>query len=130
MFLADIDIRNKIVETNKKGETVSVKKVYHSVIQYKWIEKLLQTPIEDGRKFTLWKILCPYLVNVKKLEYEQSFEILKTWLEKCNNLRKLDFNPNTEIKAKLRYVKHYSPVSIKTLMEDNRNLYLMLIQKL
>lgn len=74
--------------------------------------------------------MCPYLVNVKKLEYEQSFEILKTWLEKCNNLRKLDFNPNTEIKAKLRYVKHYSPVSIKTLMEDNRNLYLMLIQKL
>jgi hypothetical protein len=25
------------------------------------------TPIEDGRKYALWKILCPYLVNIKKL---------------------------------------------------------------
>ena len=70
-----------------------MKSLYHSSIQYEWIEKLLETPIEDGRKYALWKILCPYLVNIKKLEYEQSFEILKTWLEKCNTIRKLDFNP-------------------------------------
>jgi hypothetical protein len=25
------------------------------------------TPIEDGKKYTHWKILCPYLVNIKKL---------------------------------------------------------------
>ena len=73
--------------------------------------------------------MCPYLVNIKKLEYEGYIEILKTWLEKCHNSRKLDFNPNTEIKDKLRYVKSYNPITIKTLMEDNRNLYLMLIQK-
>ena len=42
------------------------------------------------KKYTLWKILCPYLVNIKKLEYEGCFKILKTWLEKCNHLRKLD----------------------------------------
>jgi hypothetical protein len=90
------------------------------------IEKLLETPIEDGRKYTLWKILCPYLVNVKKLEYEQSFKILNTWLEKCNTLRELDFNPDTEIKSKLRYVKHYNLISLLTLENDNRNLYLLL----
>ena len=89
-----------------------------------------ETPIEDGRKYCLWKILCPYLVNVKKIGCDKSFEILKTWLEKCNNLRKLDFNPYTEIKDKLRYVKHYNPVSIKTLENDNINLYLLLKKKL
>jgi hypothetical protein len=74
--------------------------------------------------------LCPYLVNVKKLEYEQAIRILKTWLEKCNNLRRLDFNSNTEIKTKLRYVKHYNPISIKKLESDNRDLYLLLKKKI
>ena len=94
-----------------------------------WIEKLLETPIEDGRKYTLWKILCPYLVNIKKLEYEESYKLLKTWLEKCNNLRRLDFNPNIEIKIRLRYVKHYQPISITTLKNNNKDLYLLLRQK-
>lgn len=91
--------------------------------------KILETPIEDGRKYALWKILCPYLVNIKKLEYEESFEILKTWLEKCNDLRQLDFNPETEIKDKLYCVKHYNPISIKTFMNDNKDLYLLLRTK-
>ena len=72
--------------------------------------------------YAMWKILCPYLVNTKKLPYEQAYKILKIWLEKCNKLRKLDFNPNTEIKAKLKNVKHYNPISIKKLKDDNRNL--------
>jgi len=94
-----------------------------------WIEQLLEISIKDGRKYTLWKILCPYLVNIKKLEYEQTFSILKDWLEKCNTLKKLDFNPETEIKAKLKNVKYYNPISIKKLKYDNKNLYLLLRQK-
>ncbi len=47
-------------------------------------------------------------------------KILKTWLEKCNNSKKLDFNPDVEIKAKLRYVKHYNPISIKKMKDDNK----------
>ena len=74
--------------------------------------------------------MCPYLENIKKLEYEQSYKILKIWLEKCNNLRKLDFNPDIEIKTKLRYVKNYNPTMVKKLKDDNKNLYLLLKQKL
>lgn len=55
-----------------------------------------------------------------------SYKILKTWLKKCNDLRKLDFNPEIEIKTKLLYVKHYNPISIKLLKNNNRNLYLLL----
>ena len=130
LYLADIDIRKRMADINKIRSNISVKTLYHSSIQYQWIEKLLDTPLEDGRKYTLWKILCPYLINIKKLEYEQSFKILKTWLEKCNDLRQLDFNPETEIKVKMRNVKHYSSISIKTLMVDNRNLYLLLRTKI
>jgi predicted small secreted protein len=38
-------------------------------------------------KYTLWRILYPYLVNIKKLENEESIKILKRWLEKSNNLK-------------------------------------------
>ena len=95
-----------------------------------WIEKLLETPIENGRKYYLWKILCPYLVNVKKLHYEESFKILKIWLVKCNNLRILDFNLDSKIKDNLRNVKHYNPISIKKINEDNKNLCFILRHKL
>lgn len=130
VHLADIDIRKrKIIENNKKRERISRDQYNSTEMQYEWIEKLLQTPIEDGRKYALWKILCPYLVNVKKFGYEESFEILKIWLEKCNNLLRLDFNPNIEIKVKLSCVKHYNPISIKTFMNNNKKSYLQIRTK-
>ena len=74
--------------------------------------------------------MCPYLVNIKKLEYEQSYEILKTWLEKCNILRNLNFDTDTKIKDNIGYVKHYNPISIKTFINDNKDLYLQLQPKI
>ncbi len=73
--------------------------------------------------------MCPYLVNIKKLSYEESYKILKSWLEKCNRLRELSFNADREIKNKLRYVKQYNPISFKTLEIDNEDLYLLLKKK-
>ena len=123
LYLADLDIKNK------RKRNSYTKKQFNLSVQYNWIEELLETPIEDGRKYAIWKILCPYLVNIKKLVYEQTFELLEIWLEKCNNLRTLDFNPVTEINATLRNVKHYSPISIRKLYQDNKKLYLLLRQK-
>jgi hypothetical protein len=37
----------------------------------RWIDKLLQTPISDGRKYAIWRILVPYLRNVKRMSFEQ-----------------------------------------------------------
>jgi hypothetical protein len=113
----DIELRNKLHSRNNIQTSTNI---------IPWIEKLLETPIEDGRKYALWRILCPYLANIRKLEYEESFKILKTWLEKCNRLRELSFNADREIKIKLRSVKQYNPISIKTLENDHRNLYLLL----
>lgn len=54
LYLADIDIRKKIALANKNKGNVSMN-TYHSDL-YNWIEKLLETAIEDGRKYSLWKI--------------------------------------------------------------------------
>ena len=54
----------------------------HSNNVIPWIEKLIQTPVEDNRKFVVWRILAPYLINIKKLTYDEAFDITKYWLNK------------------------------------------------
>ena len=76
-----------------------------------WIEKLLQTPIQDCRKLAVWRILAPYLLNVRRLSEEQVYSIIKDWLEKCNRINRLDFNVNLRIKDGLRGArKGYFPI--------------------
>jgi hypothetical protein len=66
-----------------------------------WIDKLLQVPLPDRRKYCMWKILAPYLINTRKLSYDQSFAIMANWLSECNKLRRLDFNASLKIKDNL-----------------------------
>ena len=72
-----------------------------------WIEKLLQTPIENNRKFAVWRILIPYL-NIRKLAGDDANNVIGSWLDKCNSLRRLDFNPNHNIKPNISRVKRLS----------------------
>jgi hypothetical protein len=55
-----------------------------------WIEKLLETPIEDYRKNAVNLILAPYLINVKNLSYDAALNIINSWLSKCGELRQLE----------------------------------------
>jgi hypothetical protein len=93
-----------------------------------WIEKLLQAPIEDYRKNCLWRILCPYLLNIRKLSRDEAATILKDWLEKCNCVRSLDFNIQREVSAKLKTVKSYKPSSKETLRKEQPELYDLLVK--
>ncbi len=95
-----------------------------------WIESLLQSPIllSDGRKYCLWRILAPYLINIRRLSYEQSFNIIIEWLDKCNQIeRRLDFNPKTKLKETLANVGSYYPISLEKLKQDNNELYQKMI---
>ena len=47
----------------------------------KWIEILLETPIEDYRKNAIGLILAPYLINIKKISYNDAFQVIKNWLD-------------------------------------------------
>jgi hypothetical protein len=48
---------------------------------YQWVEKLLQTGIEDCRKDVLDLIIVPYFVHVKKLGNIETTNKSKEWLE-------------------------------------------------
>jgi hypothetical protein len=89
-----------------------------------WIEKLLQTPLDDYRKFVIWRILSPYLINIRKCSVDEAFSILKNWLDKCSKLRPLVFNPNYMIKYNINSAKKgYPPISLEKLRTENAHLY-------
>ena len=48
----------------------------------KWIENnLLKTGLNDYRKTTVNLILAPYLLNMRKMPFEESIKIIQKWLE-------------------------------------------------
>jgi non-catalytic primase subunit PriX-like protein len=90
-----------------------------------WIEKLLQTPIEDHRKYSLWRIVFPYLFNIRKMSESEVDSIVRTWLDNCAKLRPLDFNPNYLIRQNVtnRSKYRYLPISFEKLRTENNGLY-------
>ena len=97
----------------------------------KWIEKgILEHPISDHRKYIIWRILSPYLLNVKKLPKEEAYSVMKDWLDKCDKLEKLTFNPKTKIKEGLKGAsKGYLPINMEKLKEENKEFYNLIVKK-
>ena len=90
-----------------------------------WMNLLLETPIEDYRKNAISLILAPYLISIKKLYYDDAFNIIKDWLNRCDSIKRLDSNFNYRIKYALEnsIKKGYLPMKFETLKEKNRPLY-------
>ena len=113
---------------NKKNIDVNANDEY-----FAWIEKLLRTPIPDFRKLVIDLVLSPYLINVRKLSYEESYKIIKEWLDKCNDTKKLDNYRNFEYRINYALTnslkKQIPPMSIITLKTNYKDLYYLLEQK-
>ena len=92
---------------------------------------ILANPFSDYRKIILNLILVPYLIVVRKLSFEESYQIIAEWLQKCNLLRKLDFNTRSLVNTALdtAYKKQIPPMSIITLKTKYKDLYFLLEQK-
>jgi hypothetical protein len=90
-----------------------------------WIEKLLQMAIEDHRKYALWRIVFPYLFNIRKMSDSQVISIVQTWLDNCDKLRPLDFKPDNLIRMNIRNSNKgkYLPISFEKLKTENNELY-------
>jgi hypothetical protein len=108
--------------TNRKNQSGNVSKI-------DWIEKLLETPIEDYRKECLWRIIGPYLLNVKNLSELQASKVMEEWLGECDKIRKLDFEPKTKIYSIIKGNKGYKPISFIKLKEENKNLWDLIDRK-
>jgi hypothetical protein len=131
-WLIDRKIKQEIAEKRSRNrEKYHQKDHQQTAGSIQWIEKLLQTRIEDYRKNTVSLILSSYLINIKKKSYQESFNILKDWLDKCNEIRRLDFDfrylikysLNTALKSKI------PPMKLETLKERNYELYQNIIDR-
>jgi Primase X len=98
----------------------------------KWIEKgILEHPLADHRKYINWRILSPYLLNIRKLPKEEAYSVMKDWLDKCNKLERLNFNSKIKIKDGLKGAsKGYFPISMEKLKEENRQLYDVVLNRI
>ena len=101
---------------------------------YDWIEtKVLQTAFSDYRKLIVGLILAPYLIVIKKLPYDQSYQIINEWLMRCDSLsgRKLDFDPkyliNNSLKTSAK--KLIPPISLYKLKTNYPSLYFLIIDQ-
>jgi hypothetical protein len=91
-----------------------------------WIEKLHDKPLDDFRKYCIWRVFAPYFINIKGLSGLETFNAIKSWLDKCNSVRKLDFNPERKINEELHRVRNFRPIRQDQLKEENNLLYLRL----
>ena len=66
-------------EINNKRKEYFNEKSDRQINKINGLKSLLQTPIEDCRKQCLWRILCPYLINIRKLTNEDAINILNEW---------------------------------------------------
>jgi Primase X len=120
--------RQKIFNMRNKNRNNNSSYVHY----YEWIDKkILANPFPDYRKLIINLILTPYLVVIKKLSYEDSSQIIKEWLQKCNLLRKLDFNARSFVNSAIATAdkKQIPPMRISTLKKNYNDLYLLLLQK-
>ncbi|MDF0680039.1 MAG: DNA primase noncatalytic subunit PriX [Candidatus Nitrosocosmicus sp.] len=100
-----------------------------SSIRIEWIERLLQIPIEDQRKYCLWRIIGPYLMNVKHIPEAETAKTMEKWLDQCSHLKKLDFEPKIKIYGIIKGNKGFKPISYSKLKDENKELYLFLQKK-
>jgi Primase X len=82
-----------------------------------WIETLFQTPIGEYRKNALRLIIAPYLINIRKLSYEEAFNVAKDWLNLCGSIKRLDFNSERRIRENLNNAQNvgYLPIGFEKL---------------
>jgi hypothetical protein len=93
-----------------------------------WIDRLLRSGIEDGRKDLIFWVLAPYLITIKKLDHDKAYSILEQWLEKCDDMRRLE--PGwSSFRYRIRHCLHIAehkerkPIKLETFKEYFPELY-------
>lgn len=121
IYLADAKIKE--IHRNRKPGDRSIRHANCGNNNIRWIEALLQIPISDHRKYALWRIVAPYLINVRKLSHEDAFSTIRDWLDKCDKIKPLvgvydRIKSNLDAAARIGYF----PISFSHLKTENRQL--------
>ena len=92
---------------------------------YRWIERLLLHPVDDGRHRLLWLVIAPYLVNVKKLSLNETKQKALEYLRACNEVKPIDGNivRLVDYYVDYAYRKRLRPISLRNLRTKFPDLY-------
>jgi hypothetical protein len=123
-WLKSIEIREmkERIEADKKSMKYRRWFGNNEKTTFEWIEKLLNKPIDTNRYYCVWRILAPYLINVRKLSSEEALDIIETWMTKCNSVKRLSFSIR-KVKDVLKRVGAYYPIAWYNLEKDNKILF-------
>jgi Primase X len=90
-----------------------------------WIEKLLTMSLPDYRKYSIWRILVPYLINVRKLQDDEAYQIIREWLKKCNSVKRISFDDSSRIRYDIQSVRKrgFYPIGWNQLNTENIELF-------
>jgi len=128
-YLIQERIDNNVAERKRSQFLSKVKKTdWYSdstTRRTSWIEILLDTPIEDYRKEAIRQIIAPYLINIRKLPYDDAYTIAKNWLNNCSEIKPLDFDGDARIKYALKAAARvgYIHMGFRDLKSENAELY-------
>jgi hypothetical protein len=90
---------------------------------YDYIQKLINKPLDDFRKFCIWRVFVPYFVNIKGLSGSGTFDQVKSWLDRCNSISRLGFNIKQKIDYELDHVGKFTPIRVDQLKSEHNRLY-------
>jgi hypothetical protein len=123
LYLADLDINEKLrILKSRKVQNPKYKDGYFNDIprEYEWIENsLLRTPVVDHRKCSLDLLLAPFLINIKKCNYTESYSTMINWIMSCNDV--VTLRPNVKyFEERVRYaIKNSNQNKIPPIKREN-----------
>jgi hypothetical protein len=100
---------------------------------YKWVEKVIESGLPDGRHRFILYVLSAYLVNIKSLGIEEAHQIVKKFIENsCRNFNNCSKVYDSLILGDLKRVKEkgLKPASLKTIQEKDPQLYSIITEVL
>jgi hypothetical protein len=125
----------EVIDTKVRGlERRSVNRLYNienrnmSEKGIAWIDKLLQTGVDDNRKNLLYWVLAPYLATIRGIDFDKAYHILESWLERCDDVRRLEPDWNS-FRYRIRYCldtaedQERKPIRSETFREYYPDLY-------
>jgi hypothetical protein len=93
---------------------------YHTI---DWIGSLLLgSGMGDCRKITIELVLAPYLINVKKCDFDIAYNTIANWLDKCGKIRRLDFTARARINYALKHA-NYGPALYPMRLDTIKSKY-------
>lgn len=94
--------------------------------EIEWIEKLLTTPLNDGRKYAVWRIFVPYLANVRNETTDSMLQKIQEWFDLCNAefpTNQIDKATRDYLTRSLKRVGTYLPVSRAKIKDENPYIF-------